>query len=65
MLAGCGPSSRDLATVDYEPNARDDWEVSTPEAQGLDSMLVAMMHYDAAVLETISTGYWSLRTTTS
>lgn len=55
VVAGCGggPSIEDLAAVDYTPLQRDDWEVSTPEAQGLDPMLVANMYYHAAKLETI------------
>jgi len=53
MLAGCGPGIEDLAAIDYTPLSRDDWKVSTPEAQGLDPMLVAEMYYDAAELETI------------
>jgi CubicO group peptidase (beta-lactamase class C family) len=53
FLAGCGPSADDLAAVDYTPLVRDDWEVSTPEEQGLDPALVARMYYNAAKLETI------------
>jgi CubicO group peptidase (beta-lactamase class C family) len=53
MLAGCGPSTEDLEAVDYKPLAGDDFEVSTPEEQGLDPMLVAEMYYDAAKLDTI------------
>ena len=44
ILAGCassnildtGPSTEDLAEIDYTPLQRDDWEVSTPEEQGVD-----------------------------
>jgi CubicO group peptidase (beta-lactamase class C family) len=53
LLAGCGPSAGGLADVDYTPLLRDDWKVSTPEAQGLDPMLVAEMYYNAEKLETI------------
>jgi CubicO group peptidase (beta-lactamase class C family) len=53
MLAGCSPSIKELEAVDYTPLLRDDWEVSTPEVQGLDPMLVAEMYYNAAELETI------------
>jgi CubicO group peptidase (beta-lactamase class C family) len=54
LTGGCGsPSIEDLAAVDYTPLPRDDWKVSTPEAQGLDPMLVAEMYYNAAELETI------------
>lgn len=52
-IAGCGPSAGDLAAVDYTPLVRDDWEVSTPEEQGLDPMLVARMYYNVARHETI------------
>jgi hypothetical protein len=34
MLVGCGPSTEDLAAVEYTPLPGDDWEVSTPEAGG-------------------------------
>jgi hypothetical protein len=51
LLAGCGPSAGDLAAVDYTPLVRDDWDVSTPEEQGLDPALVARMYYNAAKLE--------------
>jgi len=52
-IAGCGPSSGDLAAVDYTPIVRGDWEVSTPGEQGLDAELVARMYYNAAEHETI------------
>jgi CubicO group peptidase (beta-lactamase class C family) len=53
VLPGCGPSVDDLLAIDYTPLARADWEVSTPEAQGLDRMLVAELYYHAAELETL------------
>jgi CubicO group peptidase (beta-lactamase class C family) len=53
MLAGCGPSAEDLAEVNYTPLPGDGWEVSTPEAEGLDPMLVANMYYEASGLDTI------------
>jgi CubicO group peptidase (beta-lactamase class C family) len=53
-LVGCGgPSAEELAAVDYTPLSRDDWEVSTPEEQGLDPDLVAELYYNASKLETI------------
>jgi CubicO group peptidase (beta-lactamase class C family) len=52
-LASCGPSPQDLQAIKYAPIVRDDWSVSTPEAQGLDPMLVSRMYYDAAKHETI------------
>jgi CubicO group peptidase (beta-lactamase class C family) len=53
MLVGCGPSAEDLAEVDYTPLPGDGWEVSTPEAEGLDPMLLARAYYNAAKLDTI------------
>jgi CubicO group peptidase (beta-lactamase class C family) len=53
MLAGCGPSVADLEAVDYAPLPGDDWEVSTPEEQGLDPELVAELYSNASELETI------------
>jgi CubicO group peptidase (beta-lactamase class C family) len=53
ILAGCGPSAEELAAVDYAPLAGDDWEVSTPEQQGLDPNLVAELYYNATDVETI------------
>ncbi|MFC1927108.1 serine hydrolase domain-containing protein [Chloroflexota bacterium] len=52
-LPGCGPSIEDLLAVDYTPLPGDDWEISTPSEQGLDSMLVAQVYYNAAELETL------------
>ncbi|MEJ2013864.1 MAG: hypothetical protein P8X64_16780, partial [Anaerolineales bacterium] len=56
MLVGvtaCGPSAAELASVDYTPTASGDWEVSTPEEQGLDPNLVARLYLDAEGVETI------------
>ena len=53
MLAGCGPSSAELEAVDYTPLPGDDWEVSTPEEQGMDAMLVAELYHNASELETL------------
>jgi hypothetical protein len=52
-LAGCLPSIEELEAVYYTPLAREDWVVSTPEAQGLDPMVVAELYYHAAGLETL------------
>ena len=52
-LVGCGPTTEDLAAVDYTPLPGDDWEISTPEEQGLDPELVAELYLDAAELETL------------
>lgn len=61
ILAGCdsinildsNPSSEDLAAVEYTPLQRDDWEVSTPEEQGLEPDLVAKFYYDATQQDTL------------
>jgi CubicO group peptidase (beta-lactamase class C family) len=56
ILVGCGPSgpsTEDLLSVEYAPLPGDEWQVSTPAAQGLDPMLVAAPYYNAAELETI------------
>jgi CubicO group peptidase (beta-lactamase class C family) len=61
MLVGCGPSNafgtgasaEELAAVDYTPLPGDDWEVSTPQEQGLDPLLVAELYHNAAELETL------------
>jgi CubicO group peptidase (beta-lactamase class C family) len=52
-LVGCGPSPKDLAAVDYTPLAGGDWEVSSPEEEGLDPDKVAELYYDAAKLDSI------------
>jgi len=52
-LVGCFPSKEDLEAVNYTPFGGGDWDVSTPEAQGLDPMLVAELYYNAARLETL------------
>jgi CubicO group peptidase (beta-lactamase class C family) len=54
MLIGCGgPSAEELAAVEYAPLPGSDWEVSTPEEQGLDPLLVAEMYHNAEELETL------------
>ncbi|MEJ2487530.1 MAG: serine hydrolase, partial [Anaerolineales bacterium] len=61
ILAGCdssnildtSPSDEELAAVEYTPLQRDDWEVSTPEEQGLDPELLAELYYDAAQQDTL------------
>ena len=53
MLMGCGPSNEALKAVKYTPLPGDDWEVSTPEEEGLESELVAELYYNAAELETL------------
>ncbi|MGD8406170.1 MAG: serine hydrolase, partial [Anaerolineales bacterium] len=61
ILAGCdssnildtSPTTEELTEVDYTPLQRDDWEVSTPNEQGLDPELVADLYYDADQLDTL------------
>jgi CubicO group peptidase (beta-lactamase class C family) len=54
MLASCGgPSAEELAGVDYSPLPGGDWEVSTPEEQGLDPLLVAELYHNAEQSETL------------
>jgi len=53
ILVACGPSIQDLKMVDYKPLVRDDWPVSAPEEQGLDSLIVAEMYFNAAKFETL------------
>jgi CubicO group peptidase (beta-lactamase class C family) len=52
-VVACGPQAGDLKTVDYAPLAGGGWEVSTPQAQGLDPARVARFYRDAAELETL------------
>lgn len=44
------PSADDLAGIDFKPVERDDFEISTPEAEGLDPLLVAELYRDAEAL---------------
>ncbi len=56
LLVGCdgsAPSTEDLEAVDYTPLPGDDWQVSTPDEQGLDPMLVAELYQNAAELESL------------
>jgi CubicO group peptidase (beta-lactamase class C family) len=52
-LSACGVSSSELETVDYTPLPEADWQVSTPEEQGLDPMLLAELYYEAEEMETL------------
>jgi CubicO group peptidase (beta-lactamase class C family) len=53
VLVGCGPSAQELTAVDYAPSPNEEWDVSTPEEQGLDPELVAELYLNAAELETV------------
>lgn len=52
-LVACGPSAEQLAAVDYTPQTEGEWQISTPQAQGLDADAVAKLYYNASKLETI------------
>lgn len=47
------PRAEELEAAAYTPLPGDDWDVSTPAAQGLDPRLVAELYLDAAELETL------------
>jgi len=53
LTACSGPTTAELATVEYTPLAQNEWPVSTPEEQGLDSELVAELFYNASQLDTV------------
>jgi CubicO group peptidase (beta-lactamase class C family) len=61
MLVGCSSSSsfetgapaEELAAVDYTPLPSDNWDLSTPQEQGLDPLLVAELYHNAVELETL------------
>jgi CubicO group peptidase (beta-lactamase class C family) len=48
VLIGCDSGAADLEAVDYAPLPGGDWDVSTPEEQGLDPTLVAELYHEAA-----------------
>ena len=53
-LSACYPSADDLGTVDYAPHVLEDgWEISTPEAEGVDPLLIARLYWEAAKLDTL------------
>lgn len=53
LLAGCGPGTTNLEGVDYSPYDQDDWDVSTPEEQGIDPDLIATLYLDAEEVENL------------
>jgi CubicO group peptidase (beta-lactamase class C family) len=53
VLSACGPSSSEIATVNYTPVTTEIWPVSSPEEQGLSPDLVAELYYDAVQLPTV------------
>ena len=52
LLAACGPSSADLASVDYTPVPGPDWSVAAPGEVGLDSSALAALYWAAGRAET-------------
>ncbi|MBO6647889.1 MAG: serine hydrolase [Balneolaceae bacterium] len=46
------PSEEELRSVSYTPLVQEDWPVSTPAEQGIDSLLLAKLYYKATRLET-------------
>ena len=52
ILAGCTSCSRGIREVDYTPVVGDGWDVSTPEAEGLDAALVDRLYSNASRAET-------------
>lgn len=53
ILVACSSSKADKNSVDYTPLLREDWPVSTPEQEELDSKLVAKMYQNAADLKSL------------
>jgi CubicO group peptidase (beta-lactamase class C family) len=53
ILPGCSPSPQELEAVDYTPLPGDGWAVSTPAEQGLNSVLVSEMYFNASEQETL------------
>jgi CubicO group peptidase (beta-lactamase class C family) len=53
VLMGCGPSAEELQSVRITPHSGGEWEVSTPEDQGLDPALVARLFFEAQEMETL------------
>jgi CubicO group peptidase (beta-lactamase class C family) len=52
-LAGCGSLAARSAAVDYTPLPAGDWNLSTPEEQGLDTRLLDKLYAEAGKLETL------------
>jgi CubicO group peptidase (beta-lactamase class C family) len=50
---GSNHQTEHLEAVDYTPQPGDEWKVSTPAEQGLDSMLVAKLYQNAAKVATL------------
>lgn len=53
LFSACGPSTAELAAIDYAPLSDNDWQVSTPAEEGLDPDLVAQAYLNAEELDTI------------
>lgn len=53
ILTGCRHTDEEPVTVDYRPQPGRDWEVSTPEAEGLDPLLIEKLYNDASGIDRI------------
>lgn len=53
LLIGCSSCTWNVALVDYRPTVRSDWQVSTPEEQGLERRLLDEAYFNALKLETL------------
>jgi CubicO group peptidase (beta-lactamase class C family) len=47
------PDPAELHAINYTPVELDDWQISTPQKQGLDPALIAELYLDAAQLENL------------
>jgi len=53
ILTGCRDIDEEPKTADYTPQPGKDWEVSTPEEQGLDPLLIEKLYSDAKGIDKI------------
>ncbi len=53
ILAGCGSCRWNLKLVDYTSIPGQDWQVSTPQKQCLDSTLLSRLYFNATKVKTI------------
>ena len=50
-ISGCNKNAPTESTSSYAPMFMDDWEVSTPEAQGLDPQMIQYLYRDAEAID--------------
>ncbi len=53
-IAGCSSKVEDINSINFSPVVREDWEVSTPEEQEIDPLLIAEFYSKAENVETIN-----------